>query len=77
MRQGKMTPLTKGGQMHAHKDKQAMPPQQLSTHNNVSTSGVAKPGAGLNDYAKATPMAEPTPPSSDGLGSGTWPGIGQ
>ena len=49
--------------------------QPLSTHNNVSQSGAAKPGAGLNQYAKATPAAAPTPPASDGLGSGTWPGI--
>ena len=72
-----LTPLTKGGSTTAHKGKQAMPPQALSTHNNVSASGSGKPNATLNDYAKATPAAQPTPPSSDGLGSGTWPGIGQ
>ena len=72
-----LTPASKGGSVAVHKGKQATPPQTLSTHNNVSASGSGKPGAGLNDYAKATPAAQPTPPSSDGLGSGTWPGIGQ
>jgi hypothetical protein len=72
-----MTPLRKGGQTvnHAGKGSQVMP---LSTRNNVSASGSGLPSAGINNYAKATPMAQPTPPAPDGgLGSGDWPGIGQ
>jgi len=72
-----LTALTKGGSTAVHKGKTATPPQTLSTHNNVSQSGSAQPSAGLNNYAKATPAANSTPPATDGLGSGTWPGIGQ
>ena len=65
-----LTPLTKGGTItkHAGKGSQMNPmPSGMST----------------GDYAKATPMANPTPPATatgggtDGLGSGNWPGIGQ
>jgi hypothetical protein len=35
------------------------------------------PAATMNDYAKATPMAQPQPATPDGLGSGSWPGIGR
>lgn len=31
--------------------------------------------ASFQSYAKATPMARPAP-APDGIGSGTWPGIG-
>ena len=84
----KMTPLTKGGQTTSHAGKGSIQ-APLSTRNNVSSSGSnpAQPGAAgtsgggapptMNNYAKATPMARPTPPVPDGLGSGTWPGIGQ
>lgn len=65
----------KGQQVH-HQGKDSKV-QTLSAKNNVSTSGSDNPGAGLNNYAKATPAAAPTPPAPDGLGSGTWPGIGQ
>jgi len=71
-----MTPLTKGGTttVHAGKGSQQAP---MSARTNVTQSGSNLPSAGINNYAKATPMANPTPPASDGLGSGTWPGIGQ
>ena len=53
----------------------------MSARNNVTQSGSAAPGATIGNYAKATPMANPTPPTSappsNGLGSGTWPGIGE
>ena len=71
-----MKPLTKGGQTTVHQGKGSNT-QPLSTHNNVSASGSAQPNATIGNYAKATPMASPTPPSpAGGLGSGTWPGIG-
>ena len=74
-----MVPLTKGGQttVHAGKGSQQAP---MSARNSVTQSGSSAPGAGMNNYAKATPMANPTPPApppNDALGSGTWPGIGQ
>ena len=69
--------LSKGGSVAVHKGKSAAPAQTLSTHNNVKASGSNSPGAGINNYSKATPAAQPTPPSPDGLGSGTWPGIGE
>ncbi len=75
-----LVPLTKGGQttVHAGKGSQQAP---MSARNNVTQSGSAAPGATIGNYAKATPMANPTPPTSappsNGLGSGTWPGIGE
>jgi hypothetical protein len=72
-----MVPLSRGGQTIQHAGKGSRV-QQLSTRNNVSTSGSDSPYADINNYAKATPMAQPTPPAPDGgLGSGDWPGIGQ
>lgn len=70
-----MTPLTKGGSTTVHAGKGSNQ-QPLGVHNNVSVSGSAAPSAGINNYAKATPMANPTPPATSGLGSGTWPGNG-
>ena len=73
-----MTPLTKGGQTNVMAGKgSAQAP--MSARNSVTQSGSAMPGAGMNNYAKATPMANPTPPAAPdgGLGSGSWPGIGQ
>ena len=73
-----MVPLTKGGQttVHAGKGSQQAP---MSARNSVTQSGSSAPGAGINNYAKATPMANPTPPGQPdgGLGTGDWPGIGQ
>jgi hypothetical protein len=77
-----MTPLAKGGQTTAHAGKGSIQ-APLSTRNNVQSSGSGsppapgQPPATVNNYAKATPAANPTPPVPDGLGSGTWPGIGQ
>ena len=67
-------PGGKKGTVTVHQGKGSQQ-QPLSTHNNVSQSGAAKPGAGLNQYAKATPMPGPSAPASNGLGSGDWPGI--
>jgi len=72
----KMTPLSKGGQMtrHAGKGSKSVP---MGMRHNITQSGATQPGANINNYAKATPMPGPAAPSPDGLGSGTWPGIGQ
>ena len=61
-----LTPLTKGGTITKHAGKGSQVGQMPS-------------GQSINDYSKATPMANPTPPPAPdgGLGSGTWPGIGQ
>ncbi len=71
-----ITPLSKGGQRvnHAGKGSQQAP---MGMRRQITQSGATDPGAGINNYAKATPMANPAPPAPDGLGSGTWPGIGQ
>ena len=71
-----LTPLSKGGTItkHAGKGSKQAP---MSARSNVTQSGAMQPGAGINNYAKATPMSQPTAPSPDGLGSGVWPGIGQ
>jgi len=69
-----MKPLTKGGQTTVHPGKGSTQ-QPLNAHNNVITSGSSAPNATINNYAKATPMANPSPPDG-GLGSGSWPGIG-
>jgi hypothetical protein len=73
-----MVPLNKGGQAIAHAGKGSMQ-APMSARNSVTQSGSSLPGAGMNNYAKATPMANPTPSATPdgGLGSGDWPGIGQ
>jgi hypothetical protein len=72
----KMTPLTKGGTRTAHAGKGSKTVPMPMRHT-ITQSGATQPGAGVNNYAKATPMPGPAAPSPDGLGSGTWPGIGQ
>ena len=77
-----LTPLTKGGTItkHAGKGSQSGRLQSAGNNLNPATTTTAQ---SMNDYAKATPMAQPTPPATDtgggtdGLGSGNWPGIGQ
>ena len=76
-----LVPLTKGGQTTVHSGKGSRQ-APMSARTNVTQSGSGLPSAGINNYAKATPLANPTPPSQPsapdgGLGSGDWPGIGQ
>ncbi|HUD10819.1 MAG TPA: hypothetical protein VMS08_00290 [Candidatus Saccharimonadia bacterium] len=60
--------------------------QPLTSQNNLSQSGSDMPDSTMNNYAKATPMAQPAPPApapsvpqpappNTGLGSGTFPGV--
>jgi hypothetical protein len=72
----KMTPLTKGGTRTAHAGKGSQSADMGMRHT-ITQSGATQPGAGMNNYAKATPMPGPAAPAASGLGSGTWPGIGQ
>jgi hypothetical protein len=82
-----MKALSKGGQKvnNAGKGSQVQP---LGARNNIGQSGSALPGAGINNYAKASPMGQPSPaaapvappspqpaPPNTGLGSGTFPGV--
>ena len=76
-----LTPLTKGGTITKHAGKGSQSGTLGKTNNlNPSTTSNSQ---SINDYSKATPMANPTPPATstgggtDGLGSGNWPGIGQ
>ena len=76
-----LTPLTKGGTITKHAGKGSKS-GTLGASNNLNPSTTA-PGQTIGNYAKATPMANPTPDATatgggtDGLGSGNWPGIGQ
>lgn len=61
-----MTPLTPKGQTIAHKGKgsKPMPPRDMA-------------GKSMNDFAKATPMAQPkVNPAMPGPGMGGFPGDG-
>ena len=64
-----LTPLTKGGTITKHAGK-------------GSQAGQMPSGQSFGNYAKQTPMANPTPDATvtgggtDGLGSGNWPGVG-
>lgn len=74
MFQKHMVPLTKGGSVKAHKGKGS---QMASMPDRGQITGLAKgPGQSLNDYAKATPMAQPSPAAVPGIGNGDWSGNG-
>ncbi len=62
-----MTPLTKGGSLVAHKGKGS---QQASAPDREQISQLARgPLNSMNDYAKSTPMAQPsaTPDTEGGF----------
>lgn len=79
-----MTPLTKGGTLTKHAGKGSKSGTLMSGlgQNNLNPATTTN-AQSIGDYAKATPMAQPTPDATDsgggtdGLGSGNWPGIGQ
>ena len=72
-----LTPLTKGGAIHKHKGKGS---EQTSIPNRSELTALAKPAnQNINNYSKATPMANPQPDAATsgiGLGSGSWAGNG-
>lgn len=51
-----MTPLSKGGQTTVHQGKGS---QMTGMPDRQQISGLGAPGATMNDYAKASPAAEP------------------
>ena len=69
-----LTPLSKGGSVVKHKGKGSQM-AGMPDRKQISNLGTA-PGASMNNYAKATPMARPTPDSAPGIGSGDWSGNG-
>ena len=73
-----LTALSKGGSVTKHKGKGS---QMTGMPDRNQISSLAKPASqSVNDYAKATPMAQPQPDPStsgtSGLGSGNWAGNG-
>jgi hypothetical protein len=72
-----LTAIGKGG-ITKHKGKGS---QMADMPNRNAVSQLAAPtGNTMNNYAKATPLADspsPQPGDMSGLGSGNWPGIGQ
>ena len=69
-----MTPLTKGGQTVVQKGKGSsqFPPNPAQSGALATMAGGASP----QNYAKATPMAQPSPMSAPGIGQGDWSGGG-
>lgn len=69
-----LTPLSKGGQIIKHKGKGSQAAGMPDRHQ-IGQLATA-PGASLNNYAKATPMAQPLPAAAPGIGTGDWSGNG-
>ncbi len=65
-----MTPLSPKGQMVQHQGKGAQ--SRAMPDRRALTALASAPNAGLNDYAKATPMAQPAPMPP--VGPGSFPG---
>lgn len=53
-----MFPLRKGGVLQAHRGKGS---QQAPMPSRQQINSLTQPGADMNDYAKATPLAQPAP----------------
>ena len=68
VRKSHLTPLTKGGDIHAHQGKGS---QQAPMPSRQDIKQLQAPQAGLNNFAKATPMAKPAVnPIMPGIGGG-------
>lgn len=65
-----MVPLSKGGQTVKHQGKGAQSAPMPDRR--ALTALAAAPNASINDYAKATPMAQPSPMPP--VGPGSFPG---
>jgi hypothetical protein len=74
MMKHQMTRLTKRGTRTAHAGKGSKS-APMAMRQEITNSGATAPGAGINNYAKATPMPGPAAPAATGLGSGTWPAV--
>lgn len=67
-----LTPIGKGP-IHKHKGKGS---EMAPMPNRNELTSLQKPaGQSINNYAKASPMGQPSP-AVDGLGSGSWAGNG-
>lgn len=73
MQRHQMTPLSKGGTRTVHAGKGSRQAPMAARHAITNPPGVAPT---INNYAKATPAANPQPNPVPGLGSGVFPGIG-
>lgn len=69
-----MVPLSKGGALHNHVGKGS---QMTSMPNRQEMAGFAAPGASMGNFAKATPMAAPSPdnPPRMPVSPGGYPGV--
>lgn len=74
MFKNQLTPLRKGGEVTKHAGKGSKTAPMVDR---AAVVGAQQPGAGLNNFSKATPMAAPAPnPAMPGPGSGGFPGNG-
>lgn len=65
-----LTPISKGGAVHKHEGKGS---QMAALPDRRAITALAQaPGAGLNDFSKATPMANPAP--TPPVPPGSFPG---
>jgi len=70
-----MTPLSKGGARTVHAGKGSKSAPMAARAAVTQQPGTMPPT--MNNYAKATPMANPAPQQGLGLGAGLPPGLGR
>ena len=68
MARPRITPFSPGGKVTQHRGKGSQ--QAPMPDRNQITHLATDPAAGMNDYAKASPMPMPMPPSPMGRGFG-------
>jgi hypothetical protein len=74
MMPNQMTPLSKGGARTVHAGKGSKQAPMAARAAITQRPGTMPPT--MNNYAKATPMANPAPAAPmPGLGSGAFPGV--
>lgn len=71
-----LAPFVGKAKLHAHKGKGSLQSagQAPSREDVASMTAPGQPPAGLSDYAKQTPMAQPAPAGLPGLGTGAFTG---